>query len=122
VLLACVLAIQQELKESARVQGLRSSLGFMRKTVIPLSTGTLIYVFVTSIVVGNQSVFVPVQVLTNGGPNQTTGNLEFLVYQYGFQFFKSGLASATSIMTFLAFFVLIIVQAKFMDRRAYYEN
>lgn len=122
VLLACLLAVPQELKEAARVQGLRSSLGLMRNILIPLSTGTLIYVFVTSIVGGNQSIFVPVQMLTNGGPNQATGNLEFLVYQYGFQFFKSGLASATSIMTFIALSVFIIVQFKFMDRRAYYEN
>lgn len=46
----------------------------------------------------------------------------FLIYQYGFQFFKSGLASATAIVTFLAFLLLIVVQALVMDRRAYYEN
>lgn len=122
VLLASLLAVPQELKEAARVQGLRSSFGLMRKIIIPLSTGTLIYVFVTSIVVGIQYVFVPVQMLTNGGPNQATSNLVFLVYQYGFQFFKSGLASATAIVTFFAFLLLIIVQALYMDRRAYYEN
>ncbi|WP_019121400.1 carbohydrate ABC transporter permease [Brevibacillus massiliensis] len=122
VLLAGLLAIPQELSESARVQGLRSSWGLMGRIVIPLMSGTLIYVFVTAIVVGIQSVFVPVEMLTGGGPNQATTNLVFLVYQYGFQFFKSGLASATAIVTFLAFLLLIVVQALVMDRRAYYEN
>ncbi|UUZ86041.1 sugar ABC transporter permease [Paenibacillus sp. P26] len=122
VLMASLLAVPEELKEAARVQGLRSSFGLMRKIIIPLSTGTLIYVFVTSIVVGIQYVFVPVQMLTNGGPNQATSNLVFLIYQYGFQFFKSGLASATAILTFFTFLLLIIVQAFYLERRAYYEN
>ncbi|MCZ8510900.1 sugar ABC transporter permease [Paenibacillus filicis] len=122
VLLAGLLAIPQEMSESARVQGLRSNFGLLRKIIIPMASGTLIYVFVTAIVVGIQDVFVPVEMLTNGGPNQSTSNLVFLVYQYGFQFFKSGLASATAIITFIAFLLLIIVQALVMDRRAYYEN
>ncbi len=122
ILLAGLLAVPQEMSESARVQGLKSSFGMLRKIIIPLTSGTLIYVFVTAIVVGIQYVFVPVEMLTNGGPNQATTNLVFLVYQYGFQFFRSGLASATAIITFAIFLLLIIVQALVMDRRAYYEN
>lgn len=122
VLLAGLLAVPQEMSESARMQGLRSTFGLMYKIIIPLTSGTLIYVFVTAIVVGIQYVFVPIEMLTNGGPNQSTSNLVFLVYQYGFQFFKSGLSAATAVITFILFLLLIIVQVLFLDRRAYYEN
>jgi sn-glycerol 3-phosphate transport system permease protein len=122
VLLAGLLAVPQEMLESARLQGLRSSVGLIRKIIIPLTAGTLIYVFITAIVVGLQYVFVPVEMLTNGGPNQTTSNLIFLVYQYAFQFFKGGLASAAAVITFLGFLLLIIIQAFVLDRRAHYEN
>lgn len=122
ILLAGLLAVPRELVESSRVEGLRGNWGLLRKIMIPLTGGTLSYVFVTTIVLGIQYVFVPVEMLTNGGPNQATSNLVFLVYQYAFQFFQSGLASAAAILTFLVFLLLIALQAFVFERRIYYEN
>lgn len=122
ILLAGFLAVSQELIESARVEGLRSSWGLLGRIMIPLASGTLLYVFINTIVMGVQYVFVPVEMLTNGGPNQATSNLVFLGYQYAFQFFKSGLASATAVLTFVAFLPLIILLAYVFERKIYYEN
>ena len=80
------------------------------------------FVFVITVVLGIQWSFVPIQMLTNGGPDQATTHLVYTVYQYAFQFFRSGLASAVSVLTFIAFSGLIIFQALVMERRVHYEN
>ncbi len=122
ILLAGMLAVPGEIIESTRVEGLRSHWGLLRRFFLPLTGGTLLFVFMMAIVNGIQYAFVPVQMLTNGGPDQQTNHLVFLTYQYGFQFFRSGLASATAVLTFLFFLVLVIIQARLIDRRIYYEN
>jgi sn-glycerol 3-phosphate transport system permease protein len=122
ILLAGIIAVPKEVVESARVEGMKSSVGLLRKIIIPLTGPTVLFVLIMTVVMGIQFAFVPVQMLTNGGPNQETTHLVFLTYQYGFQFFRSGLASATAVLTFAFFLVLIVVQALIMDRRVYYEN
>lgn len=122
ILLAAMLAVPGEIIESTRVEGLRSQWGLLRRIILPLTSGTLLFVFMMAIVNGIQYAFVPVQMLTNGGPDQQTNHLVFLTYQYGFQFFRSGLASATAVLTFLFFFMLVLIQALFLERRVHYEN
>ncbi len=122
ILLAGILAVPQEVVESARVEGLRSNVGLLRKIVLPLTGPTVLFVFIMTIIMGIQFAFVPIQMLTNGGPNQETTNLVFLTYQYGFQFFRSGLASATAVLTFGFFVILIVIQALVLERRVHYEN
>ncbi|WP_054955879.1 carbohydrate ABC transporter permease [Paenibacillus dakarensis] len=122
LLLSGILSVPQDLVEAARIDGVNSSLGLLRKIYIPLSSGTIMFVFVVTVVFGIQWSFVPIQMLTNGGPNQMTTHLVFNVYQYAFQFFQSGLASAVAVLTFIAFIGLIIFQAFVMERRVHYEN
>ncbi|GIP36664.1 carbohydrate ABC transporter permease [Paenibacillus sp. J2TS4] len=122
LLLSGILAVPQDVVEAARIDGVRSSMGLIRRIYIPLSSGTLLFVFVITVVFGIQWSFVPIQMLTNGGPDQATTHLVYTVYQFAFQFFKSGLASAVSVLTFLVFSGLIIFQAFVMERRVHYEN
>ncbi|WP_346243843.1 sugar ABC transporter permease [Shouchella clausii] len=122
VLLAGILSVPEEVKESARVEGMKSKLGMLRRIVFPLTGPTILFVFVLTTVMGIQFAFVPIQMLTNGGPDQSTSNLVFLTYQYGFQFFRTGLGSATAVLTFLFFVLIILLQAKVLDRRVHYES
>lgn len=122
LLLSGILSVPQDLVEAARIDGIDSNMGLIRKIYIPLSSGTLLFVFVITVVFGIQWSFVPIQMLTHGGPDQATTHLVFNVYQYAFQFFRSGLASAVAVLTFIAFIGLIIFQAFVMERRVHYEN
>lgn len=122
LLLSGVLSVPQELVEAARIDGVNSNFGLLWRVYLPLSSGTVLFVFVITIAFGIQWSFVPIQMLTNGGPDHTTTHLVFTVYQYAFQFFKSGLAAAASILTFVVFSGLIIFQALVMERRTFYEN
>lgn len=122
LLLSGILSVPQDLVEAARIDGISRSLGLIRRIYVPLSGGTILFVFVMTVVFGIQWSFVPIQMLTNGGPDQTTTHLVFSVYQYAFQFFRSGLASAAAVLTFIVFLGLIAFQAFVMERRVYYEN
>ena len=122
LLLSGILSVPQEIVEAARIDGVKSNLGLIWRIYVPLSGGTILFVFVITVVFGIQWSFVPIQMLTNGGPDQTTTHLVFTVYQYAFQFFRSGLASAAAVLTFIVFLGLIAFQAFVMERRVYYEN
>src|SRR5690606_20142063 len=69
ILLAGILAVPEEVVESARVEGLKSNVGLLRKIILPLTGPTVLFVFIMTVVMGIQFAFVPVQMLTNGGPN-----------------------------------------------------
>ncbi len=88
----------------------------------PLTSANTVFVLTTAIVVGMQYLFVPLHMLTGGGPNYASSNIIFLIYQYGFQFFQSGKAAAIAILTMLLFSGFIIIQAFILERRIYYEN
>lgn len=122
LLLSGILSVPQDIVEAARIDGISTSLGLIRRIYIPLASGTIMFVLVITVVLGIQWSFVPIQMLTNGGPDHASTHLVFTVYQYAFQFFKSGLASAVSILTFLVFSGLIVFQALVMERRVHYEN
>lgn len=121
VLLAGLLSVPKELEEAARVDG-SSGFQITRRVILPLTSSTILYVLVSTVVLGSQYVFVPIEMLTGGGPNQASTNLVHLIYQFAFSFFKTGYAAAASVVTFLGFLALIFLQARVMERRVYYEN
>ncbi|MEK3889065.1 carbohydrate ABC transporter permease [Bacillus sp. FSL K6-3431] len=122
IMYSALLSVPADILESLRVDGLKSKTKLIRKFLLPLTGGTVLYIVVMTIVNGIQSAFIPIQMLTNGGPDQQTNNLVFLTYQYAFQFFRSGLASAAGILTFLFFLIVIAIQAFVIDRKIHYES
>ena len=92
------------------------------RIIFPLCSPTTLYVATITVVLGLQAVFVPIQMLTNGGPNQGSTNLIFFVYQTAFQFFHTGRAAACAIMITLVFGILIALQSIFLEKKVHYEN
>ena len=78
-------------------------------------------VFVVTItMIRSFQVFDTVQVLTDGGPNKATSVLLYLMYQEGFQFLRSGYASAITVVFLCCTLAITLVQARVLDRRAHY--
>ena len=107
--------------ESAKLDKI-SNLQIFLYIVIPMTSSTALYVIVMTVVYGLQQVFVPINVLTQGGPNNGSTNLVYSIYQYAFTFFQTGRASALSIITMLFFFILISIKIKVLEKGVYYEN
>ena len=121
LLLAGILEVPTELIESAKLDKVSNWKIFLY-VVIPMTSSTALYVMVMTIVYGLQQVFVPINVLTQGGPNNGSTNLVYSIYQYAFTFFQTGRASALSVITMLCFFILISIKIKVLEKGVYYEN
>ena len=121
LLLAGILEVPTELIESAKLDKVSNWKIFLY-IVIPMTSSTALYVMVMTIVYGLQQVFVPINVLTQGGPNNGSTNLVYSIYQYAFTFFQTGRASALSVITMLCFFILISIKIKVLEKGVYYEN
>lgn len=121
VLLAAMVDVPKELIEAARLEN-ASDWQIFRRIIVPLTSPAALYVFVITVVFGLQYVLVPVNMLTQGGPDQGSTNLVYIVYQYGFIFFQTGKAAAFAVMTMLLYIIALVFNAKVLDKKVHYEN
>jgi sn-glycerol 3-phosphate transport system permease protein len=119
IYIAGLLAIPAEMYEAGRVDG-ASERQLFRHITLPLLAPTTLFVFLTTFILSPQNLFVPTQILTQGGPNEASNNLGYLVYQLGFEYFRVGYASAAATVIFLLFLGLTAVQFYFAERRVHY--
>jgi sn-glycerol 3-phosphate transport system permease protein len=116
---AGLLAIPAELYQAARVDG-ASDAQLFRYITLPLLAPTTLFVLLTTFILGPQNLFIPTQILTQGGPNEASNNVGYLVYQLGFEYFRVGYASAAATLIFLVFLVLTAIQFLLAERRIHY--
>lgn len=88
----------------------------------PLLAPTTIYNIITAVNYSTDKVFIPVNVLTQGGPDNATTNLAHLIYLFGFNFFNIGLASAAAMFTSVLFLIITGILMKYSGGFGYYEN
>ncbi len=119
IFLAALASIPTEFLESARIDGASAWKAF-RWVTWPLLGPTTFFVLVTTAIFTGTQVFIPIHVLTQGGPYNSSTHLMYLIYQYGFQFFQVGPASAASVLTFLGFLVLTCLELRYLERFVHY--
>ena len=110
-----------EVIEAARLENVPMWKIF-KDIVVPMSSATGIYVFITTIVQGLQYVFTPIKVVTQGGPNYASSNLIYMSYHEAFTLYKTGTSSAVSVMTMALFIILLVLEFRFVEKGVYYEN
>ncbi len=120
VYLAAVVEVPKELIEAARLEN-TSNWTIFWKIVVPMTSSTALYVFVITFSFGLQWVVTPINMLTAGGPNNSSTSLVYIIYQYGFRFFQSGNAAAAAIVTFIIFTAVVVWEKK-LEKRVHYEN
>lgn len=114
-------SIPTDVSEAARVDG-AEGWALFRHITWPLLTPTTFFVLVITVIVASQDTFVPIQMLTQGGPDQASTNLVYLIYQYAFQFFDAGHGAALAIMVFIAFLGVTALQQGLLERHVHYER
>jgi multiple sugar transport system permease protein len=117
--LAGLRAIPRDLYEAASVDGADGAWERFRRVTWPMLGAANVFV-VTITMIRSFQVFDTVQVLTDGGPNKATSVLLYLMYQEGFQFLRSGYASAITVVFLCCTLAITLVQARVLDRRAHY--
>jgi len=119
IFLSGLQAIPEELYEAAKIDGANPWHRFWHIT-FPLLSPTTFFLSVTSVIASFQ-VFDSVNVMTGGGPADSTTVLVYYIYQYGFRFFKIGQATAASTVLFIIILILTLLQFKFMEKRVHYD-
>lgn len=117
VLLGGLQAIPGDIYESCSIDGSNSWSTFWRIT-LPLLRRALLFVIVLS-TINAFKVFIPIYVITNGGPSDSTLTLVYYIWQNAFSYFKLGYASALSFL--LLGLVLILTAAQFRLLRSNVE-
>ncbi|HIY25793.1 MAG TPA: sugar ABC transporter permease [Candidatus Acutalibacter pullistercoris] len=92
----------------------------LRKVTIPLISPSLFFVFTTSLINAFQS-FGLIDMLTSGGPNNTTNLMVYKLYQDAFVNFRFGSASAQGIILFLLILLISQLQTKLTERLVTYQ-
>ncbi|MGN0132411.1 MAG: carbohydrate ABC transporter permease [Lachnospiraceae bacterium] len=121
VLMAAVGSVPMELIETARLEKTPNWEIFL-KIIVPMSSSTGIYTLLITLVWGLQWVFTPINVLTQGGPNNGSANLIYAVYKEAFTIFQTGSASAMAVLAMLLFGLLLFLEIRFVEKGIYYEN
>lgn len=121
VMLAAMLAVPKEMIEAAKLEN-ASNWQIFKQIIVPMTSSTSIYVFTITVVFGLQYVLVPVNMLTQGGPDQGSSNLVYIIYQYAFVFFQTGKSAAFAIITMLCYIAFLLFRTKYLEKKVYYEN
>ena len=121
VMLAAMLAVPKEMIEAAKLEN-ASNWQIFKQIIVPMTSSTAIYVFTITVVFGLQYVLVPVNMVTQGGPDQGSSNLVYIIYQYAFVFFQTGKSAAFAIITMICYIAFLLFRTKYLEKKVYYEN
>ena len=118
---AGLMMINKDYIEAATLDG-ASQWTIFWKIKWPLLAPTTIYNLITAVNYSTDKAFIPINILTQGGPDEATTNLAHMIYVFGFNFFNIGLASAAAIFTSALFLAITIAMMKTSGGFGYYEN
>lgn len=93
----------------------------IRHITLPLLSPTLFFLFVIN-TINSLQVFGEIDVLTMGGPGNSTRTMLYSIYFFAFRGTpQRGIASAQSFLLFILIVVLSIVQFRIANRRVHYQ-
>ncbi|GAA4859892.1 sugar ABC transporter permease [Paenibacillus vulneris] len=119
ILLSGLQGVPEELYESAKIDGSGPVRTFIQ-IVLPLLSPTLFFVLIVSVISAFQA-FGQINILTKGGPINSTNVVVFSIYQDAFINFRFGIGSAQALILFLIILLLTIVQFKVLEKKVHYQ-
>ncbi|MGE3269200.1 MAG: carbohydrate ABC transporter permease [Chloroflexota bacterium] len=86
---------------------------------LPLLKPTTLFALIIGII-SSFEVFIPVYLMTNGGPGYSSMVLVMAIYRAAFQQYQMGYASAMAVVLFLVIFGISFLQFRFLGREVEY--
>ena len=111
--------IPKELYESAHIDG-ANYFQCLKNITLPCLSPTLFFVTIINIINAFQT-FVPINIMTTGGPGEATNVLVFSIYRDAFFNNRFGMASAESIILFLIMLIITLVQFRYEKSKVFYK-
>ena len=108
--IAAMIGVPKDLFVAAEVDG-ASRWHVITKILIPSVTSTTIYIAIINII-AVLKIFVVIQLLTGGGPNNASVTLMYYLYNNAFKYNQLGVASAVGVIMFLITLLLSVPQLR----------
>lgn len=118
IFLASLQGIPQELYESATIDG-AGFWGSFRHITIPMISPTIFFLVVVS-TLNTLQAFTQINVMTHGGPDNSTMVLVELIYRAFYFNGQYGIAAALSIVLFIMILLLTLFQFGVLEKRVHY--
>lgn len=93
-----------------------------RWITLPLLSPTLVFLTLMTVLVSAQWSFPLIDTLTQGGPAQSTTNIYYLLWDYGFHSFDAGLSAAAGIMLFVGFGAIAGILVWLSERISFHDD
>ncbi len=116
ILLGGMYSLPKECYEAAETDGASSWQSFISLTM-PLLRPTILFIVITSLISYFQT-YIPVMVLTQGGPGTKTYLATYLIYEEAFSKYNFGYASALSFILFIFIAVLTAFSFKISGKNS----
>ncbi|CAG7640998.1 Melibiose/raffinose/stachyose import permease protein MelD [Paenibacillus solanacearum] len=91
------------------------------KITLPLLSPTTLFLVVTNFI-SSMQVFQSVDIITNGGPLESTKAMVYWIYEMAFSEFRTGRASALVIIFFIIIILLTMLQMFISKKKVHYEG
>ncbi len=108
-----------EVLEAASIDGANAWQRFWKVTFALLSPMTF-FLLITNITYSFFDLFGMIDIVTKGGPLNATNVMIYNLYRDGFEYYKTGLAAAQSVILFALVVGLTLLQFRTSGRRVYY--
>ena len=115
ILLGGLQNIDEHLYESSRIDG-AGYFHRLRWITIPMLSPTLFFIITISLINAFQS-FGQIDILTKGGPSQSTNLIVYSIYREAFINYQFGTASAQAVFLFIIILIVTILQFKLGEKK-----
>jgi len=110
--------ISGEIIEAARIDGV-GRLQMTLRIRIPLVSSTS-FMLLLLLTIDSLKMFTAIDIMTGGGPANSTKNLAVMMIRYAFREYRMGYACAIAVVLFLTIFLVNIIQMQF-ERAVFYD-
>jgi sn-glycerol 3-phosphate transport system permease protein len=111
--------VPSDLQEAAAIDGANAVQRFWT-VVIPLLSPITFFLIVTNMTYAFFDIFGTIDILTGGGPSQSTSTMIYNIFVTGIQNRNLGAAAAQSIVLFVMVIALTVMQFRVVGRRVNY--
>lgn len=117
---AALRAVPQALIDASIIDG---ATGWQRfwQIIFPLLSPTTFFLLLMNLIYGFFDTFGIIQVMTHGGPGNSTTNLIYKVYEDGFEGMDLGSSSAQSVLLMTIVILVSLFQFRYLEKKVHYE-
>jgi multiple sugar transport system permease protein len=121
VVSAGLAGISPDYAEAAAMDG-ASRWQVVRWVTLPLLRSTLLFLLLMTVLLSGQWTFPLIDVLTQGGPADSSTNAYYLLWELSFRSFDSGLASAAGLVFFAVFGLVAAALVTLAERFSFHDD